>query len=173
MVVVSPLQMTDVATFTEYDRFMTKVEAEVMRMHDAVNEAHESQQQLSAILGSLPADARYAEVRRDGQALLAKLKAWDTDMVSRKSRAYDDVENFAQKFTANWLFMINATESELPRVNQPSRDRLTELEPEWGRLKARSDAMLNDDIPALNRKLFDLGIGAIKKKKPTGPPKIG
>jgi hypothetical protein len=103
---------------------------------------------------------------------LEKIKAWDSDMVSRKSRAYDDVENFAQKFTANWLFMINATESELPRVNQPSRERLTELEPEWARLKSRSDAMLND-IQALNRKLFDLGIGAIRSRKAPGVRNIG
>ena len=80
---------------------------------------------------------------------------------------------FAQKFTANWLFMINATESELPRVNQPSRDRLSELEPEWAALRARGDAMLNDDIQALNRRLFDLGVGAIKAKKPVVPGKIG
>ena len=105
--------------------------------------------------------------------MLAKLKAWDGEMVSRKTRAYDDVENFAQKFTAEWFFMINATESDLPRVNQPSRDRVSELEPQWAQLKARADAMLNADIQALNRKLFDLGIGAIKKRKPAAPPKIG
>ena len=40
---------------------------------------------------------------------------------------YDDAENYPQKFTANYLFLINATESDLPRVNQPSRDRRTEL----------------------------------------------
>jgi photosystem II stability/assembly factor-like uncharacterized protein len=168
----NPLYQTDVATYTEYDRFMSKAEGEATRMHDAVNELHEAQGQLAAILNSLPSDARFADVRRDGTALLDKLKAWDSDMVSRKSRAYDDVENFAQKFTANWLFMINATESDLPRVNQPSRDRLSELEPEWAQLKARSDAMLND-IEALNRKLFDQGIGAIRKKKTSGPQKIG
>jgi hypothetical protein len=31
------------------------------------------------------------------------------------------------------------------------------------KLKARSDAMINTDIPALNRKLWDLGLGALWK----------
>jgi hypothetical protein len=84
-------------------------------------------------------------------------------MVSRRSRAYDDVENFEQKFTANYMFLINATESDLPRVNQPSKDRRIDLDTQWTRLKARSDAMINVDIPALNRKLFELGLGAIWK----------
>jgi hypothetical protein len=93
----------------------------------------------------------------------AKLKAWDEDMIQRRSKAYDDVENFPQKFTANYLFLINQTESDLPRVNQPSRDLRAELEQEWTALKARCDAMLTQDIPALNRKLWEAGVGAIGK----------
>jgi hypothetical protein len=38
---------------------------------------------------------------------------------------------------------------------------LAQLQAQWLQLKARSDAMLDNDIPALNRKLWDLGIGAI------------
>jgi photosystem II stability/assembly factor-like uncharacterized protein len=172
-VLANPLYGTDAATYADYDRFMSKVEGEATRMHDVVNELHDAHRQLAAILATLPAEARFTEVRREGEALLAKLAAWDGEMVSRKTRAYDDVENFPQKFTANWLFMVNATESDLPRVNQPSRDRLAELEAEWAQLEARADAMRTVDIPALNRRLFDLGIGAIRAKTPSAPGKIG
>lgn len=169
----APVYTTDAATYADYDRFMSRAEGETTRMHEMVNELFDAREQLSAILAKLPNESRFTDVRKDGAALLEKLTTWDSAMVSRKSKAYDDVENFAQKFTANWLFMINATESELPRVNQPSRDRLSELEPEWAALRARGDAMLNDDIQALNRRLFDLGVGAIKAKKPVVPGKIG
>ena len=64
---------------------------------------------------------------------------------------YDDAENYPQKFTANYLFLINATESDLPRVNQPSRDRRTELDRDWAVLKARSDALLNRDRRAQSK----------------------
>ena len=57
--------------------------------------------------------------------------------------------------------LLNATESDLPRVNQPSRDRRAELDRQWTALKARSDAMLNVDLPALNRKHWAAGVGAI------------
>jgi hypothetical protein len=69
--------------------------------------------------------------------------------------------------------MINATESDLPRVNQPSKDRLAELEPEWMKLKARADTLRDQDIVTLNKKLFDLGIGAIRQKKPAATKPIG
>ena len=159
----NPLYTTNAATYAEYDAFMTEMERSLATMHETVNTLSDVQGQLKAIGGTLASDARFAEVRRDADSLLARLKAWDSDMVSRRSRAYDDVENFEQKFTANWMFTINATESDVPRVNQSSQARKAELEAQWARLKARSDEMMTVDIPALSRKLWDLGLGAMWK----------
>jgi photosystem II stability/assembly factor-like uncharacterized protein len=169
----NPQYATSAAAYAEYDRFMAQVEGEFTRMHETVNEAHAARAELAALLARLPVDSRLAAVRRDGEALLARLTAWDADMVSRKTRAYDDTENFPQRFTANWLFLVNATESDLPQVNQPSRDRLAELEPEWAQLKARADTLLDTDLPALNRQLFDLGIGAVRTRTPARVRPIG
>jgi len=131
-------------------------------MHDETNRLWEARGQLQAVLAAMPAEARFEGVREEGRTLLRQMEAWDSVMVSRQSRAYDDVENFAQGFTANWLFLVNATESDVPRVNEPSRARRTVLAAQWTELRARSDAMRQTAIPALNRRLFDLGIGAIR-----------
>ena len=160
-ILANPLYTTDVATYAEYDSVMSAMEREVTTMHETVNQLNDVHTQLKRIHAALPGDEKYASARREADSLMAKLKSWDTDMVSRRSRAYDDVENFEQKFTAHYMFLINATESDLPRVNQSSRERLTQLRTDWARLKARSDAMINTDIPAMNRKLWDLGLGAI------------
>jgi hypothetical protein len=137
------------------------MERELTLMHETVNRLKGIQDRLTTVLGTLPAGERSAGLKREGDSLVAKLKAWDADMVQRKTRAYDDTENYPQKFTANWIFLVNQTESDLPRVNQASRDRLAELTREWNALKARSDALLNQEIPALNRKLWEAGVGAI------------
>ena len=83
-------------------------------------------------------------------------------MVQRKSKAYDDVENFPNKFTAEYLFMINATNSAIPRVNQPSKDRKAELDKQWAGLKQRGADIMNSKIPEYNKKLWASGIGAIQ-----------
>ena len=93
---------------------------------------------------------------------MEKIKAWDEDMVQRKSKAYDDVENFPNKFTANYLFLINQTESAIPRVNQGSIDRRKELDAKWEKLSARGKE-LQEAIPAFNKKLWEAGVGAIWK----------
>jgi photosystem II stability/assembly factor-like uncharacterized protein len=151
------------AAYKEYDALMSRMEGAVADMHKAVNSLHDKQAQLEAVLASLPAEPKFADVKRDGEALVKKLKAWDEDMVQRRSRAYDDVENFANKFTANYLFVINQTESDLPRVNLGSIDQDEKLSTQWQTLKARSEELLTKDIPSLNKKFWDLGIGAIWK----------
>ena len=157
----NPLYGMDAAAYAEYHEFMSGMERELSEMHETVNRLHGVQEQLTTVLDKLPVGEQFTAIRREGEALGAKLKAWDEEMIQRRSKAYDDVENFPQKFTANYLFLINQTESDLPRVNQPSRDLRNDLEREWAALKARSDAMTAVDIPALNRKLWEAGIGAI------------
>jgi len=159
----NPLYPTTAIAYKEYDQLMSSMENEVATMHRMVNNLYDKQKQLDTILSDLPTGDKYAAIKRDGESLLKKMKALDEDMVQRKSRAYDDVENFPNKFTANYLFMINATESDIPRVNQPNLDRLKELNAQWATLKSRADEINNKDIPALNKMLWDAGIGAIWK----------
>ena len=142
---------------------MWGMETELTTMHRMVNDLYIKQKQLESLLSSLPAGEKYAGLKKDGEALLKKMKAWDEDMVQRKSKAYDDVENFPNKFTANYLFLINATESDIPRVNQPSLDRMKELNAQWATLKSQVNEINDRDIPAFNKKMWDAGLGAIWK----------
>ncbi len=162
-ILANPLYPTSAAGYAEYHRVMSAMESELALMHRTTNSLYEKQQQLEALLAALPADNKFSAVKKEGEALVKKMKAWDEEMVQRKAKAYDDVENFPNKFTANYLFLINQTESEIPVVNQPSLDRMKELNEQWAKLKARADEMLEKELPALNKRLWELGVGAIWK----------
>jgi hypothetical protein len=71
------------------------------------------------------------------------------------------VENYPNKFTAEYLFLINQTESDIPRVTQASRDRRKELESQWDALQRQAEAFVENEIPAYNKKLWEHKIGAI------------
>jgi len=162
-ILANPLYSTDANTYKEYNILMSKMETEVSKMHQMVNSLHAKQEQLESILASLSSDAKYDSIRKAGQALNLRMKEWDEDMIQRKSKAYDDVENFPNKFTANYMYLVNQTESDIPRVNKPSLDRLQELNTEWYVLKARANEILDKNIPALNKLLWEAGMGAIWK----------
>jgi hypothetical protein len=142
---------------------MSGMEKELTLMHKMVNSMNEKKLQLESLLASLPADEKYKSIKTEGGALTKKMKAWDEDMIQRKTRVYDDADNFPAKFTANYLFLINQTESDIPRVNQPSLDRMKELNTEWVTLKSRGVEILDKNIPELNKKLWDAGVGAVWK----------
>ncbi|GMN07683.1 hypothetical protein MTsPCn5_30720 [Croceitalea sp. MTPC5] len=157
-IVAMPTYKTTSEQYTEYHTFMTDMEQRLTEMHNTVNSLYKAQGQLKEVLK----DVRDATLKEEGSKLLEQLDAWDKDMIQRKSKAYDDVENFPNKFTAEYLFLIDATNSTIPRVNQASKDRKKELDAQWSALKARSTTLRKTAIPEFNKKLWDAGIGAIR-----------
>ncbi len=157
----NPLYPTDAATYADYHTFMGEMEGKLTQMHKLINSLNAKRLQLESLLEKLPAEDKYKPLQAEGKALAARLKAWDEEMVQRKSKAYDDVENFPNRFTAEYLFLINQTESDIPRVNQPSRDRKRELDAQWEGLEARGNALLENEIPAFNKRAWESGVGAL------------
>jgi len=153
-----PLYETKQAQYEAFDKLMTEMEEKVTEMHQMVNQLYPVQGQLSSILKALPE----GELKTSGEGLLAKIKTWDGDMVQRKSQAYDDVENFPNKFTAEYLFLINQTNSEIQRVNAASLTRKEELDQQWIGLKATGEKLLKTEVAAYNKKLWEAGVGAIQ-----------
>jgi len=161
-ILANPSYPTDVATYKEYNTIMSNMENELAKMHKMVNNMNAKREQLISLLASL-SDSKYSALRTEGDSLVKKMKAWDEDMIQRKTKVYDDADNFPAKFTANYLFLINQTESDIPSVNQPSLDRMKELNAEWVTLKSRGVEILDKSIPAFNKKLWDAGVGAVWK----------
>ncbi|UOY08670.1 glycosyl hydrolase [Muricauda sp. SCSIO 64092] len=153
-----PSYETNPDQYKAYDAFMDKAESALTEMHHMVNTLFKAKQQLKTVLEKMQGQ----DLKKEGKALMEELEAWDMEMVQRKSKAYDDVENFPNKFTAEYLFLINATNSSIPRVNQSSVDRKAELDGQWSALKQRGEAFINAKIPAYNKKLWEAGIGAVQ-----------
>lgn len=163
-VVANPLYSTDAKTYQEYHSLMNKMETELNKMHHLVNGLNSKREQMEKLLIDLPADEKFTAIRKEGKALALRMKLWDEDMVQRKSKAYDDAENFPNKFTANYLFMINHAESDLPKVTKPTLDRLKEMNVIWTTLETRARQILDKDIPTFNKQLWDAGVGAVWMK---------
>lgn len=157
----NPLYKVSENDYQEFDALMKKMEAEVTTMHTMILDLHESKNQLEAVLKNLPSEDKYNNVKLAGADLVQQLKAWDEEMIQRKSTAYDDVENFPNKFTADYMFMVNQNESDIPRVNQPVLELLKEYTPKWEVLKASGGNLKNNLLPAFNKQLWDVGIGAV------------
>ena len=74
-----------------------------------VNQLMDYQTQLKALLAKIKEKEGFKSLNETGNALQKSLQNWDEKMIQRKSTAYDDVENFPNKFTPNHLYLINQT----------------------------------------------------------------
>jgi hypothetical protein len=163
-ILANPLYAVTAASYNEYHQVMYGMETSVTAMHTMINTLYSKRMQLVSLLKKIPADEKFNTVRTEGQALVKLMKDWDEEMVQRQSKAYDDVENFPNKFTAEYMFLMNQTESDIPQVNQPSLDLLQTLNKQWMTLQDRGNSLLLKNIPAFNKLLWDAGIGAIWEK---------
>ena len=146
--------------YADYDAFMAEAEGNLNEMHRLVNELQTVADQLSKLTERLEEQGK-TDLLKEAQDLRTDLSAWDDKMVQRKSKAYDDVENFPNRFTANYLFVLNHAESALPRVNDATRARLQGLNERWTTLRGEGKELLEERVPAFNRKLWEEGIGAL------------
>ena len=160
----NPKYSSDSKTYQEYHEVRGKMETELSKMHEMVGKMYNKKEQLNQLLVNLPADEKFNALKKDGKALAMRMKLWDEDMVQRKSKAYDDVENFPNKFTTNYMFMIVHAESDIPKITKSTLDRLQELNAEWALLQVRAQDILDKDLPAYNKQLWAAGIGAIWKE---------
>jgi photosystem II stability/assembly factor-like uncharacterized protein len=149
------------ADYQAYHEWMSKLEAEVTTMHTMVNTAKSYQDQLTELLKKLEGKAEYVSLKTEGEKLIKELKAWDEDMVQRKSTAYDDVENFPNKFTANFMFMMNHGESSIPKINEGTKVRYAELMEQWKPLETEGKRLIEAAVPAFNRMASEKGVGVL------------
>jgi predicted transcriptional regulator len=152
------------AEYAAFDIIMSEMEAKVTDMHNKVNLLTSMAKDIREALKQLKKKNSSSPLVQEGTNLLKEIKAWDEQMVQRRSQAYDDVENFENKFTAEYLFLLNQTNSSLPKVTQASIDRKAELDKQWIPLKATAESLINTKIPAYNKKLWNAGVGAIEMK---------
>jgi len=160
----NPLYNITKEEYLETHKFKLITEANLTNMHNRVNKLKKIQSQLLKIIKELPEEQKYMGLKSKGEAIILQLKSWDEDMVQRKSKAYDDVENFPNKFTAEYIFLMNQNDSSIPKLNSASKNRLEELNKEWMELKSRSEELIQKVIPTYNKLLWNNEIGALNVK---------
>lgn len=160
----NPLYPVTAQQYQEHHQVMSTLENDVNKMSRLVSMHFNKLEQLNQLIANLPSDEKYNSLRKEGAELAKRMKQWDEDLVQRKSKAYDDMENFPNKFITNYLFMVNHAESDIPRVTQSTLDRQKELNAEWATLEARLKQILEVELPAYNKKLWDAGIGGVWMK---------
>ncbi len=156
----NPLFNIPQSQYETYDTLLADMERKFTVMVQKVNALKKVQDKIRKIIPVLKKKGDKT-LLEEGETLLSQLTAWDNAMVQRKRIAYDDVEAFPGKFLSHYKFLINQTQSSLPRVNQSAVERKAVLDSQWEKLKTRAIKLEQSIIPEFNRQLCRAGIGAL------------
>jgi len=133
------------------------MESQFTEMADYVNKNKDLLDRLSDVLKRI--DDR--DLIRKGRGLYKKMKDWDEKMMQRKSLAYDDVENFPNKFIADYLFILDEMKGDIPIVTNGVINSMKRLDEKWMSLKDEIVQILNQDLKNYNKELWANEIGAV------------
>jgi photosystem II stability/assembly factor-like uncharacterized protein len=159
-VLSNPLVKSAQKEIEQYDAVMIEMENNVNKMHSKINNIYNYKNQLSAVLGKIN-DTKHDDLKAFGKDLLNKMTLWDNDMVQRLSKAYDDVENFPNKFAANYMFVLNHAENDVPKVNQSTYTEKSILDGQWLALNKRADDLIQVELKKFNSLLCEKGLNGI------------
>lgn len=141
-----------------YQKMLGQLSGTFTFMVQTVNTMRDYRDQLQKIMDQIQAKKLPTELTNEIASLTQDMDRWDENMVQRKSKAYDDVDNFENKMTGNYLFLVNQAESDIPAVTKAVQDEQKRLDAAWSEALNEALQISQQKLPALNKKLLEAGV---------------
>jgi hypothetical protein len=148
--------------YQDYNTLLTQLSSTYTTMVNTVNQMNEYKEQLvQTQLWLLRKELGGTPIFAASNTLIEAIDQWDKNMVQRKSKAYDDVDNFENKMTGNYLFLVNQAESDIPAVTKAVLEEQKRLDALWSAAYKDALNIIDIELPAFNKLLLENGVGAI------------
>jgi len=106
------------------------------------------QKQLSHYLEILADNDRFTSLIKKAKEIDEKLKNWEQNLIQPNQKTFQDVINFNNKLNAEWMYLKDFVDSEIPEVTQGAMDRHKDLKFQWNKQKAALDQIIEEDFNA-------------------------
>lgn len=140
---------------------MTAIEKGLNEIHGAVNRIASAKDQINSLIKILENKPDGKAVSEAGKALVKKMEEWDAKIVQRKAESNDDIINFVNMLSADYIFLKGELDTNIPYVTQGVKNQLAALEARWQPLKAEYDSFVQKEIVAFNNQCNSANIGKV------------
>jgi hypothetical protein len=145
-----PRVKSTAADYTKQETFLKKVEADVTDIHVAVVRMRNLTKQIQGLIDLLDADKSKEPIVKQGKSIIEKIGKWEEQLIQSKSQSYDDVINFVNKLSANFIFVHGEASSTIPYITTGHEARFVELHDEWMKYKSGMEQLLLTDVSSFN-----------------------
>ena len=101
------------------------------------------------------------ELYESGEELLSQMKKWESHLIQRKQKTFQDVINFPNKLNAEIADLLSRTSGHDPRLTKGAKERKSDLMNEWTTLKQEMESIVNEPITSYNDDYKALGLDAL------------
>jgi photosystem II stability/assembly factor-like uncharacterized protein len=145
-----PRVKSTAAEYTKQDVLLKRVEADVTDIHVAVVRMRNLTKQIQGLIELVEADKAKEPIVKQGKSIIEKISKWEEQLIQSKSQSYDDVINFVNKLSANFIFVHGEANSNTPYITTGHEARFVELHDEWMKYKSGMEQLLLTDVSSFN-----------------------
>jgi photosystem II stability/assembly factor-like uncharacterized protein len=138
------------ADYTEQQEWMAKTESGIREIHESVLRMRKIRKQINEVVELLGDRPEMREVVDSGKKIDARLLKWEEELVQNKAQSNDDVINFVNKLSADYIFLRGEMDANIPYITKGQKDRYAELDVMWQALKGQMNAMLDGEVAGFN-----------------------
>lgn len=153
------------ADYAKQDDLLQKVEKDVTDIHVAVVRMRNLSKQIQALVGLVDGDRSKDELVKKAKSVMQKMVDWEEQLIQPKSQAYDDVINFVNKLSANYIFVHGEANATIPYITEGHVARYNELHQEWMKYKNEMESLMKTDIASLNELVKTLKVDHVMLPK--------
>ncbi len=149
-IVADPRINATAADYAEQQEWAAKVESGIREIHGSVLRIRKIRQQISEVVDLAGTGKEMKPVVDSGRAISAKLLTWEEELVQNKAKSNDDVINFINKLSADYIFLKGEMDANIPYVTNGQKQQYAKLDAAWQLSKGRMNSLLNKDVAGFN-----------------------
>jgi hypothetical protein len=107
--------------------------------------------QISEVSSLLTTKTELKTVVDAGNAIVKKIKIWEEKLVQNKAESNDDIINFKNMLSADYIFVRGEVDANVPTVTSGQKKQLAALDAQWSVLKTEMNDLIAKDIAAYNK----------------------
>jgi photosystem II stability/assembly factor-like uncharacterized protein len=124
------LQATQ-ADYNAQEQTLAAVDDSTKSIHDKVNQMKVVRTQVKDLLDLLTDTIVYKAVIDSGKSLNKQITTWEEKLVQPKAQSNDDIINFVNMLSADYIFLKGEMDTNIPNVTNGQQTRLVELNALW------------------------------------------
>ncbi len=149
------------AEYEEQENILKSLENSVNDIHESIAKMRKISKQISEVSSLLATKTELKTVVDAGNAIVKKIKVWEEKLVQNKAESNDDIINFKNMLSADYIFVRGEVDSNVPTVTNGQKKQLAALDAQWNVLKTEMNELISKDIAAYNKLCADKVISKV------------